>query len=80
MTEEVNHKGHSHEGHNHEEHTPEHVYKLAFIIDGEVVDTLKSHERLGAILLSDPLIVDITDKEVNIGDAYNSDNGEFLHE
>lgn len=68
----------SHEGHR--EHVPEHVYKLAFILDGEVVDTLKSHERLGAILLSDPLIVDITDKEVNIGDAYNSDNGEFSHE
>jgi hypothetical protein len=61
-------------------HTPVHPYKLAFIIDGEVVDTLKCHERLGAILLSEPIIVDITDKEeVFIGDIYDPETDEFKH-
>ena len=35
--------------------------KIAFIIDGEVVDILHTQDRLAAILLSDPTVVDITD-------------------
>jgi len=35
--------------------------KIAFIIDGQVVDILHTHDRLAAILLSEPTIVDITD-------------------
>lgn len=35
--------------------------KIAFIIDGRVVDLLHTDERLGAILLSNPLILDVTD-------------------
>lgn len=35
--------------------------KIAFIIDGEVVDILHTQDRLAAILLSEPTIVDITD-------------------
>ena len=38
-----------------------HPIKIAFIIDGEVVDILHTQDRLAAILLSDPTIVDITD-------------------
>jgi hypothetical protein len=34
--------------------------KLAFVIDDEVVDVLHTDERLGAIFLSDPLIIDVS--------------------
>lgn len=35
--------------------------KLAYVIDGEVVQTLSTDERMWAIILSDPTVVDITD-------------------
>ena len=35
--------------------------KIAFIIDGEVVEILHTQDRLAAILLSEPTIVDISD-------------------
>jgi hypothetical protein len=35
--------------------------KIAFVIDGQVVDVLHTDERLGAIFLSQPVIVDVTD-------------------
>ena len=35
--------------------------KIAFIIDGEVIDVLHTDERLGAIFLSQPTIVDVTE-------------------
>ena len=34
--------------------------KIAFIIDGEVVDVLHTDDRLAAIFLSDPKVVDVT--------------------
>ena len=34
--------------------------KIAFVIDGTIVDVLHTDERLGAIFLSDPTIVDVT--------------------
>jgi hypothetical protein len=57
--------------------------KLALIIDGEVVDILHAHDRLAAILLSDPTVVDITDIENDFngdiypGYAYNDTTGKF---
>lgn len=36
--------------------------KVAFIIDGEVVDILHTDERLAAIFMSDPKVIDITDR------------------
>jgi hypothetical protein len=33
---------------------------LAFVIDGEVVQVMGTDERLAAILLSDPIIIDVT--------------------
>jgi hypothetical protein len=39
-------------------------HKIAFVIDGEVVDVMHTHARLAAILLSKPTIVDITDIQV----------------
>lgn len=35
--------------------------KIAFIIDGEVVDVLHTDDRLAAIFLSDPEVVDVTE-------------------
>ena len=40
---------------------PENVKKLAYVIDGKVVQTLATDERMWAIILSNPTIVDITD-------------------
>lgn len=36
--------------------------KLAFIIDGKVLDMLHTDDRLAAIFLSEPTIIDVTDK------------------
>ncbi len=59
-------------------HDLEHPYVLAFVIDGEVVDTLRSHKQLGVILLSNPLIVDITNTpNVSIGDGYDETTKTF---
>jgi hypothetical protein len=38
--------------------------KIAFIIDGEVQDVLHTDERLAAIFLSQPTIVDVTEWHV----------------
>ena len=59
------------------------VNKVAFVIDGEVVDILYAHDRLEAILLSNPTIVDITDVknnsngDVRMGDSYNKTTKKF---
>lgn len=34
--------------------------KIAFVIDGEVVDILHTDNRLAAIFLSEPLVIDVT--------------------
>lgn len=34
--------------------------KVAFVIDGEVVDVLHTDERLAAIFLSNPTVIDVT--------------------
>jgi hypothetical protein len=36
--------------------------KIAFILDGKVQDVFHTDDRLAAILLSQPTIVDVTDK------------------
>lgn len=57
--------------------------KLAFVIDGEVVDLLHTNERLGAILLSEPLVIDVSDKVVDgempnlFGLLYSPETKEF---
>jgi hypothetical protein len=35
--------------------------KIAFVIDGKVVDVLHTDERLSAIFLSEPMIIDVTE-------------------
>lgn len=47
--------------------------KLAFVIDGEVADILHTDERLRAIFLSNPKIIDISEKMLNghiVGPGY----------
>jgi hypothetical protein len=57
--------------------------KIAYIIDGEVVDILHTDERLASIFLSNPILVDVTDKfnngssSINIGTRYDSTTGIF---
>lgn len=54
--------------------------RLAFVIDGVVQDIINTDERLAAILLSDPIVIDVTVAEGEIipafvGDAY--EDGKF---
>ena len=56
--------------------------KLAFIIDGVVTDVLHTDERLAAIFLSEPLILDVTDRvsdSIVPNAKYNSEDGSFTH-
>lgn len=55
--------------------------KLAFVLDGVVVDIIHSDERFAAIWLSNPLVVDVTPEEgkeveVNLNDEYV--DGQFI--
>ena len=52
---------------------------LAFIIDEEVVQIMGTDERLAAILLSDPLIVDVTniDPALIMGKRYDVTTNSF---
>lgn len=45
------------------------IIKLALIIDDEVVDILHAHDRLAAILLSEPTVVEITDSNLDTNSA-----------
>lgn len=57
--------------------------RLALIIDEEVVEVLHTDERLAAIFLSEPLIIDVSDSVPDaiirelIGKKYDSVNKEF---
>lgn len=39
----------------------ENIKKIAYVIDGKVVQTLSTDERMWAIILSNPTVIDITD-------------------
>jgi len=61
--------------------------KIAFILDGEIVDILHTDERLGAIFLSNPVIIDVTGNMpenggiASVGAKYNYETKElFLEE
>jgi hypothetical protein len=46
---------------------------LAFVIDGEVVQVMGTDERLAAILLSEPVIVDVTGVDPTLVTSANFD-------
>lgn len=58
--------------------------KIAFIIDGEVVDILHTDERLSAIFTSNPIIKNVTGQlvtdngVVEVGAKYNNETDEFI--
>ena len=53
--------------------------KVAFVIDGVLVDVLHTDERLGAIFLSEPTIVNVTDTYTTLvpNSVYNPETGKF---
>lgn len=56
--------------------------KVAFVIDGKLVDVLHTDSRLGAILLSQPVVLDVTDTyDVEhpwpIGSSYDEETSVF---
>ena len=57
--------------------------KIAFIIDNEVADILHTDERLSAIFLSNPLILDVTEQynldpnSVKPGMIYNPEDNTY---
>jgi len=56
-------------------------YKIAFIIDNKVVDILHTSDRLAAIFLSEPTIVDVTGENgtvlCEVQDDYDPETGTF---
>ncbi len=50
--------------------------RIAFVLDNEVIDIINCQPRFAAILLSEPLILNVEDKNVLPGWQYI--NGEFL--
>jgi hypothetical protein len=53
--------------------------RIAVIIDDVIQDVLFTDERLAALFLSEPTIVDITDEaeDVNIGFRYDKETNSF---
>lgn len=57
--------------------------KIAFIIDNEVVDILHTDDRLAAIFLSNPVILDVsnkmplTDFNITVGSTYDEETDTF---
>lgn len=59
--------------------------KIAFVLDGKVVDILHTDNRLAAIFLSEPLMVEVTDlvddpaNFTYVGAKYDPETGTFSH-
>jgi hypothetical protein len=65
------------------------IFKIAYVIDGKVVETLRTDERIWAIVMSSPTVVDITNinfpdeitadgaKQVQIGSGWNYNGTTF---
>lgn len=62
-------------------HSPIKTYSIALVLDDEVQDIIRTEERLWAMLMSNPLIIDITDLETKPGLnwEYNEETGEFTN-
>ena len=52
---------------------------IAMIIDNEVVDIIHANDRLGAIFLSNPIMIDISDNldNVKVGYVYDPTTSNF---
>lgn len=53
--------------------------RIAFIIDNVIQDVLHTDERLAALFLSEPIILDITDEpsHIDIGIKYDPETNSF---
>jgi hypothetical protein len=57
--------------------------KLVFVLDGRVQDLLGTQDRLGAILLSEPLVIDVSDlikdpsNNIQMNSKYDYETGKF---
>jgi hypothetical protein len=57
--------------------------RIAFVIDGQVVQLVRLDERLFSILASDPIMVDVTDRTIGktndfSGTQYDVENNKFI--
>lgn len=58
-------------------------YKIAFVVDGEVADILHTDERLFAIFMSNPVIIDVTaqitadPESIPVGSLYDVETNLF---
>jgi len=53
---------------------------VAYVLDNEVVQTIHLDERMAAIVLSEPLVIDVTElgkQGVRNGDIYDPETGTF---
>lgn len=56
------------------------VFKIAFVIDDEVVDVIACDSRLAAIFLSDPTVVDVSEMKEQVdlmGMNFDKETGAF---
>ena len=59
--------------------------RLALVLDGQVLDVLQTDDRLAAIFLSEPTIIDVSavvnDHDVLVmpGDLYDAETGAFAY-
>jgi len=57
--------------------TDEDWSSIALIIDGQVVQTMRVDDRMAAILLSEPKIIETEGLNLMPGDLYNEETGKF---
>ncbi len=55
------------------------IYEIAIVLDGKVQEIMRAEVRLAALLLSEPLFLDITDLDNKpaIGNLYDEETEEF---
>lgn len=51
---------------------------LAFVVDGEVVSVANYDERTAAILLSDPIVIDVSAASITQGWNYSEEKGFYV--
>jgi hypothetical protein len=58
------------------------IYSIAVVLDGKVQDIVRAEIRLASMLLSDPILVDITEDHSHprIGWEYNEEDGTFTND
>lgn len=52
--------------------------RIAFVIDNEILDIIDCQPRFGAILLSEPLILDLSNEDKNISTGWRYIDNKFL--